>query len=135
MKLRLKPGHSGFAPKGNEFTDPKTGKTFCGYQLSIEGAIKALVAHRQKNPQHYPSTEPVWTDEANVRQEFYRHLQARVPEMVIALEGSVPVPQAIGADRKCPQCGSTDIEEIVCPTCSGRRVTGYKCKQCATPLK
>lgn len=135
MKLRLKPGHSGFAPNGNAFTDPRTGKKFCGYQLSIEGAIKALIAHRQKNPQHYPSTEPVWTDESNVRQEFYRHLQSRVPEMVIAMDGNVPVPLPIGADRSCSQCSSKNIGEIVCKTCAGHKILGYKCNDCGATLK
>jgi hypothetical protein len=134
MILRLKPGHSGFAPSGMAYTDPRTGGKFDGYERSIEGAIALIIEHRKKNPRIYPANEPFHVEHSNVRQEFYRHLHSKRPDMFV----TATVVQASQAQSKsgerCYQCGGTEFEETVCPTCSGRRVTSRTCKGCGAKL-
>jgi hypothetical protein len=134
MILRLKPGHSGFAPSGMAYTDPRTGGKFDGYERSIEGAIALIIEHRKKNPRIYPANEPFHVEHSNVRQEFYRHLHSKRPDMFVTATVVNGIVATAAKEERCYSCGSTSFEEILCPTCGGHKVTGKKCTQCGTRL-
>lgn len=134
MILRLKPGSNGFAPSGMAYADPRTGAKFDGYEQSISGAVRQLIAHRQKNPKIYPPSEIQHFDVSSVTQEFYRHLHAQRPEMfVVAASIQMNTAQA-GNPDSCFQCGATEFIEELCPTCGGRKVISKKCKVCGAKI-
>ena len=129
MTLKLLPGLK-FAPLGFPFVDPRTGGKFDGYEKSIKGAVVAIIHHRIANPAIYPKEESQWFDQVLVRQEYYRQLYSKRPELFVAV-----LDQPFQADPDaCQYCGSSDISEILCPTCSGRRVTSRTCRTCGAKL-
>jgi len=131
MKLFLKSGVA-FAPSGMPFTDQRTGRQFDGYQLSIEVAVKEIIFHRKSNPNKYPEDEKQWFDESLVRQEFLTHIYSKRPDLfkIQKTESQKQIDEA----RKCFNCGSSDIGESICPTCSGRKVIGKKCNTCGSRI-
>lgn len=128
-ELRLKSGVQ-FAPSGMAFTDPVTGFKVCPYERGIAGAVQILIDHRRANPAKYDQKAFEHFSPALVKQELLRHLFEKAPHL---FKGE-PMPMVTRTDagfpKACTQCVGTEFDQTECPTCSGHRINGYRCKQC-----
>ncbi len=128
MKLKLKAPRD-FFPQGLDFTDARTGAKFSAYQLSIAGAVQAVIQHRSANPTIYATAELQHFDEVLVRQEYYRQVFEKQPGLFSVVNGA-PLVVVSAAPGSCYNCGSLELVSHHCPTCSGARVTSVTCNSC-----
>lgn len=119
-------------PAGIPFKDPRTGRVFDAYATGLRETIRMVIQHRASNPHFYPQSELIHFNPIAVRQEILARVFEVRPDLFEGMAGEPvtlfsPPPKPQG---KVCQCGSTEFEEVVCPTCQGHRVTGWKCKSC-----
>lgn len=126
MILQLKCPSCQMPPGGFPFRDPKTQRTWKGYEWFYDNLAKDVIRHRMENPHVYNRNEVAAFDYNSVVQEIFQQKYATHPEIFIGHGGEVKVSDP----TKCRMCGSTEEEPIFCPTCSGQRVIGAKCKKC-----
>lgn len=107
------------------FKDERTGKEWKGIEWNWEMLPKDIIRHRMENTHVYPRGEGKWFNYGMVLQEVFARKHATNPELFLGENGELKLP----TETKCA-CGAADWEEVVCPTCSGRRVTGYRCRKC-----
>lgn len=120
-------------PSGWFFIDPKTGMRFDGNAILYDEQVAKIIKHRQANPNVYPATDVKALSVKDVADELDAFTCNRLgnnPHFCISAQ---PNPAKVGA-RYCPKCGSGMIEKL-CPTCSGHRITGYRCTSCGTEVK
>lgn len=132
MHLKLK-NSKNTLPSGMPFVDPRTGRSFDAYQMGLNETIRGIINHRSKNPTFYPESEGRWFDPIMVRQEVLRVAYEKRPDLFKQLDGEPIIqvaPVVNSKDPVCNNCGSLSLEPIYCPTCSGKRITGYKCNNC-----
>lgn len=141
MIYQLKSSNSAFPPQGWPFTDPKTGFKCNGWEGTPQMHATKIIANRRANPSFYPTGEAKWFDPASVVQEIYAQKAATHPHLFKGFPDAHIVPRAerivsrvIAPTVKC-SCGAGDFEPILCKTCGGRRIVGYKCKACGKELK
>ncbi len=136
MILALKQPNGSFPPGGWPFTDPRTKKTWNGYEGTPQMHAISIIAHRRMNPKVYSPDEPQWFDMLLVIQEIYAQKFATQPAIfrgqADATLGVVQKP--VSGDQKCSKCGATDFEPVYCKTCGGQKVKGWKCRSCGTEL-
>ena len=137
MTLSLKnPKSSQFPPSGWNFSDPKTGMSFNGYQGSPEMIAVKVAEHRRANPKFYPGNEG--QNVQNIVQEIYAAKHAKMPWLfrgepdlnTAAAYPSQPDNAPVAKTSAACSCGATEVKPVYCPTCSGKRVTGYTCIGC-----
>lgn len=133
MGLRLKSNNKTI-PAGIVFTDLRTGRVFNPYQDGLDMTVRKIIEHRAANKTYYPATESGWFDAVAVRQEVLRVVQRSRPDMFQEYIGG-PIPPVRSAVAPLPgpklcECGSDKFDPVYCPTCSGQRVTGWKCTKC-----
>ena len=139
MGLNLK-NNKKIIPAGVPFTDERTGRVFDAYQMGLRETVKAIIQHRSSNPTFYPSGDAKWFDVVEVRQEVLREVYKKRPDLFVGFNASSS-PQRVMVSASKPaapstcQCGSTEFDPVYCPTCSGRRVTGFKCQNCGKVSK
>lgn len=116
---------------GAPFTDPRTGRIFDAYQLGLDDAVVQTIEHRKANPHFYPVTELEKFDPISVRQEILATVHSKFPEMFRSESNGSFVPQVnFQPTVKVCHCGGSEFTPIVCPTCSGQRITGQRCVKC-----
>lgn len=124
-------------PAGIPFKDPRTGRVFDAYERGLNETVKMIIEHRSSNPHFYPEAELKWFDLISVRQEILAEVYKKRPDLFE--KDSVDKPYVYvpveNPNGKACQCGSTEFEEVYCPTCSGKRLTGWKCKTCGKVKK
>jgi hypothetical protein len=133
MSLKLKKPSGQFPPGGWPFTDPRTKFTCNGFEGTPDMQAVKIIAHRRANPHIYPPAEGQWFDRQSVAQEVMAQKYATNPELFVGGGQPAPKPKRKKIEHPismCQHCGSTDWEPVYCPTCGGKRLTGYKCKQC-----
>lgn len=136
MNLQLKQPNGPFPAGGWPFSDKRTNRAFNGMDYTLDMLVMAVIDHRKRNPNLYPPEQPEPFNRDLVMQEILRQKQTTNPELFVGFVGNgtngVPVNVAvsIGAPKFPCTCGKNDWEPTFCPTCSGRRVTGYTCKAC-----
>lgn len=126
---------SQFPPGGYPFIDPKTGMKFNGWEGSPQMIAVKVAEHRRGNPTFYP--DGAGQDTNGIIQEIFAQKMKSMPWLFVGQpdQGPQPYPSEPASQAvtilgdKCG-CGSTEYEPIYCPTCSGKRITGYKCKSC-----
>lgn len=136
-----KPQVNQFPHGGWPFRDERTGFTCKPHEGTPAMHAVKIIAHRRANPQHYPRNESKWFDQASVIQEVYAQKAKTHPQLFIGFPDAVIVPRAEivinpgrGPQSEC-SCGAKTFEPIYCKTCAGKRVTGYKCKNCGKEVK
>lgn len=137
MILTLKQPNAQFPPGGFSFVDERTGFKVNGYEGTPQMSAFKIKAHREGNPTLYPKTESQKFDINFIVQEIYQQRSKTMPELFKELNGtvssSVPVinqnrsNQPIKSSLGPCTCGSDMVFPIYCQTCSGNRITGYKC--------
>ena len=128
--LRLKSGTT-FSPQGIDFVDPKTKYTVSGYERSIDGAVRMMIAHRRANPATFNQAEHAPFSETLVRQEYLRHIFTKRPDLFQGQPTPSVTRTETGFPKQCPNCQGTNFEPEYCKTCgSGNRTSGYRCTSC-----
>jgi hypothetical protein len=131
--LKLKTPNSGFPPGGWAFKDPRTGMSFNGMEATLDQQELKIIKHRLANPKVYSQSDINFFDRQYVRQEIFQQLQSRSPGLFVGYEGELVRAVQFSAEPqpsgKC-SCGSEMFEPQYCPTCSGRKVIGFKCTDC-----
>lgn len=127
-------------PGAFQFADPITGKKYTDMHTLFDERVRQIIHDRLANHR-------LWTDAAlgsfeHVARELSAQNCARLNNNpLFCSNGLPPVIQPMAmtappAGKVCRWCGSPDLAEVLCATCSGRRVTGWKCGACQkeTPI-
>jgi len=140
MILQLKNPNGAFPHNGWPFKDAKTGFICKGYEGTPAMHAVKIIAHRRANTHIYPRDESKWFDQQSVIQEIYAqkaathpHLFKGHPDVQITPQADRIVSRVLAPTNQC--CGANEFEEILCRTCGGRKVVGFKCKKCGKELK
>lgn len=135
MILQLKCSTCQFPPGGFGFIDPRTKRIWPGFEGTPEMTSTSIIQHRLANPNIYPRTDLPWFDKASVIQEIYAQKYATMPELFIGHGTTALIPKAAvlaTTSSPCAKCGNTQAAPVYCPTCSGQKITGYRCAGCGT---
>jgi len=145
MILTLKQPNAQFPPDGFGFTDPRTKRTWPGYEGTPAMTAYKVMIHRQGNPSIYPPEEKEHFDKNLIIQEIYQQKFAKMPWLFNGQPGQVQMDVPVVNQTISTQpmksslgpcaCGSETVYPIMCPTCGGNRVTGYKCASCGKERK
>ena len=122
---------AGFIPGGFLYEDPRTPSAVWNEShFTLDDVAARVQTFRLANPKVYP--EPQWTDYAFIRQQVVDFNCRRIgfdPNYCMEFNKTKPSAPVPASDRKCPKCQIV-LEPTFCPTCSGRRITGYHCPSC-----
>ena len=135
-RLRLKNPSQQFPRDGFGFVDPRTHKTFPGYEGTPAMQAVKIIAHRHANPTIYPAGEGQWFNQMEVIQEVYRQKQLTMPELFVGYDAlpvapSVPYqPQSLSPAGMTCSCGSSSFKPSYCLTCGGNKINGWICNNC-----
>jgi len=123
--------NTGMMPGGIQYQDPRTpAARWTDDHTFLDERAQQVISFRLANPSIYPEAQ--WTDTAFVKQQIVDYNCARIGyDGNYCLDYNPPptTPAAPPAPRLCPDCG-IEILPKYCPTCAGRRITGYECPQC-----
>ena len=126
----------GVPPGGYSFADKRTGRQFGGFSQDFNGRVREIVEHRLANPSIYPQHESQHFSFTAVARELTDSICQKHPSFCME---TVPVGPATSVapavvqpppNPACPKCGSMEFEARYCPTCSGQKLIGWKCKKC-----
>ena len=121
----------GMIPGGFMYQDPRTpAMKWDDTHSFLEDRVREVITFRAANPSLYP--EPEWTNSLYVRAQIETYNCERLGnDGRYCIEDAPPAPSApsIVAPRISPCC-SVEIVPVFCPTCSGRKITHYKCPNC-----
>jgi hypothetical protein len=127
MTLRT---NTGFPPGGIIYEDPRTpAAKWTDDHTWLDDRAREVIVFRAANPAVYP--EPEWTSFNFVRQQITDFNCARLASIspMYCADIQPKQPAVVIAPRLCPDC-NVEIVPDFCPTCSGRRITGYHCPSC-----
>lgn len=135
MSLTLKNATASQFPAGGwPFEDPLTKRKFNGWEGSPQMIAVKVAEHRRGNPTFYPDGKG--QDVGGIIQEIFAQkvkvapwLFTGHPDRDVAYPSQPKGSPVTIRGEKC-SCGATEFEPVYCPTCSGRRITGYKCRSC-----
>jgi len=139
MKLTYKPG--GMPPGGYPYTDPRSGKTFDGFDAGGAGDQALRIAkYRRANPHIFP--EPDWIDPGFIAHQILDFQVLRLPRRFFIEVNHVPRLPPAGSRKANPvipetggKCGcGGDLMPIHCATCKGKRVVGWTCGKCGKKI-
>ena len=119
-----------FPPGGYPFTDPRTGMKFNGAEATFDQQVNKIIQHRLINPKVYPPDDTQWITVPYVAAELDKFQCDRLGNDPRFCTGPAATVQYFKlAGKFCDSCGGT-LAEVLCPTCGGRKVTGWKCQIC-----
>ncbi len=132
-ELRLKNATASQFPQGGwPFTDPRTGMKFNGWEGSPMMQAVKIAAHRGANPSKWP--DGTGQDLNSIVQELYAQKFSVMPWLFLGQPDKDPSypsnPATVLVNGEKCSCGNTQFTPIYCATCSGKRITGYKCSGC-----
>lgn len=123
--------NTGLMPGGIIYQDPRTPTAkWMDDHTFLDERTAQVIAFRAANPIIYPEAE--WTNPAFVRQQIVDYNCQRIgndPNYCQEVTPRAAVSAVAVAARICPDC-NVEIVPKYCPTCSGRRITGYECPTC-----
>lgn len=117
----------GLPPGGIEFKDPRVpSKKWDDVKTSLTERVNQVIDFRRQNPRIYdPSRDKDFLDFDGVRREVtiynYNRLGRTSPYFHITDSPEPPVKNG---------CCGAPLEERLCPTCSNRKLIGYRCPLC-----
>lgn len=125
-------------PGGFQFSDPITGKKYADLHTSFEGRVAEII--RDRNANHRLFTDDRLVSAEHVSRELSEFCCRKLKNNPMFCSNGLPqinqlAPVSAPVAKRCRHCGSNDLEEILCPTCSGRKVIGYKCKACGRQMQ
>lgn len=139
MSFRLINRNGEFPQGGFKFIDPKTKMEFG--EGDFYSVVRAIIAHRMANPRLYPREEFEYLhfdSVANMLSEFTctrikndsRFCESGEPLRLQPAAGAALVTLA----KPCYKCGNLTGWETLCSTCSGKKIVGYICESCNSPM-
>ena len=134
MSLYIK--HNGWQNGGYPFTDPRTGMKFGGLLANLRNQAAKVVLHRRANPAIYNPADLRYLKSEFVELEIQEQICAKRPELCREGPNRQPAVRIIAnaVPTVCPKCNGP-VSEKTCPTCSGRRVTGWYCATCKLTIR
>lgn len=139
MSFKLRHREGQFPAGGFYFKDAKTGMEF--KEGDFYSVVRLIIAHRKANPRLYPTEQFHLLDFVCVGNELDAYTCSRLGNDPRFCESGEPLKLIPAADAKlvtmgkpCYMCGNATGWETICPTCSGRRLNGYICQKCSSPL-
>lgn len=137
--MKLKPEWQGtrFPPSGWPFTDGRTGMKFDPNAGDIRERTTQVLNHRRANLHIYPKDEEGgrFHDRASVAIEIEEFICNMRPELCDNGEIPRPAIDIVETPASTCVCGKVAWVAVLCPTCGGRKVQGYKCSNCSAPYK
>ncbi len=136
MSLLQPKNNNQFPPGGFGFEDPKTGFKCVGYEGTPQMHAVKIRDHRRANPKFYPTGEGHWFDLNSIVQEIYQQKVRTHPYLFKGYPDKGPPivkqdnSESIISPTVFCECGSNEWEVQYCRSCSGKRITGRKCKKC-----
>jgi len=122
-------------PGGFKFSDPITGKQYSDMHTLFPSRVLEIIRDRRAN--HRLFTDEKFLDPTYVADELSIQSCQRLKNNGLLCSNGLPrVNQPVDAapvmavGRKCRYCGSDKLEEVICASCSGRRIVDYKCQSC-----
>lgn len=125
------------------FSDPHTGMEFDNPGFDLYQQAKLVAEHRAGNPSIYSPDQPGHFDLEIIRQEIIVQTCSRHPELCEdSALSKMPQPIAPNAPParpnqfpkpgggKCPKCQGSNFEPVLCHSCGGGKVSGYRCTSC-----
>jgi hypothetical protein len=99
---------------------------------TFDEQVQRIIKHRLANPKVYLPSDTEHLSPTSVAVELDDYTCQRIGNNSNYCTGGIGTSQpARVVVRTCPKCGKA-LTEKICATCSGRRVTGYKCDVCKT---
>lgn len=124
-----------YPPGSFIFRDPITNKNYTDTHTGFDERVKQIIKDRQANMRLIRDATRLGYD--TVATELSEQICERLNYNSKFCTGDAVVsPSDMNGTpitrpgMTCTRCGATQIEELICPTCSGRRVIGWKCKIC-----
>lgn len=124
-------------PAGFEFQDRVTGKIYKDTHTLFDERVKQIIRDRLANRRLF--TDETKVDATAVAKELSAYTCARLGNDPRFCTNGLPsspkaavaaLPEAKKQTKICPACGSENVSEVYCKTCSSRRLTGYTCNVC-----
>ena len=123
-------------PGGFVFHDPITGAQYHDLHTRFDERVRQIITNRKAN--HRLFTDESRVDSTHVARELSEQICQRLNNHPKYCSNGLPrvssnfrvtaAPQP--AVKGCRYCGSDKLTEVVCPTCLGHKVVGYKCQSC-----
>lgn len=134
--MRLIRTNGPLIPGGFQFSDPITGKQYSDHHTLFSQRVSQIINDRRANARLFTDQKEI--DPGYVSQILSEQNCTRLKgNRLFCSDGTIPqpapvnfIPQPAPAGKRCRYCGSENLEEVLCSSCSGRRVTGYRCKAC-----
>jgi len=124
-------------PGGYPYVDPKTNMRFDGFEAGgFYDQVAKIIQHRSSNPQLYPPGNPEYLETNFVANQLDEYQCQRFGgDARYCGQTSAEIERAASAQAAgvCQFCGG-ELEQRYCPTCSGQRVIGTRCKKCGSTL-
>lgn len=122
-------------PGGYSYTDPRTGRKFEGMAITFMAQCKLIREHRLANPRVYSPADAKYFNLEFIGQELDAAICNRLgnnPKYCVDDQAQAIAAAAAAtppAPRLCPKC-SKPMEPILCKTCRGHKIKGYRCPAC-----
>lgn len=124
-------------PGGYSFTDPRTGRQFDGMAITFKAQCKLIREHRLANPRVYSPADAKYLNLEAIANELDIAICQRLgnnPKYCVDMQARAVAAAAAAAPRLCPKCGKP-LEPILCKSCGGHKIKGYRCPACGTQTR
>lgn len=138
MKHTLIRTNGPLIPGGFQFQDQITGKTYVDHHTRFDQRVREIIRDRQANARLF--TDQRFVDRAFVEQELSVQNCTRLKNNPLFCTDGLPkvngpasvqyIPERGPAGKVCRYCRGEEFEEVLCSTCAGRKIVGYRCKRC-----
>lgn len=138
MKYRLIRTNGPLIPGGFQFQDRITGKTYNDHHTRFDQRVREIIRDRQANARLWTDSKVV--DTIAVAEELSEFNCARLKNNPLFCTDGLPkvngpaavqyIPERAPAGKVCRYCRGEEFEEVLCATCSGRKIIAYRCKRC-----
>jgi len=142
MKFSLIRTTGAMLPGGYCFADPITGKGYYDMHTRFDARVDEIINDRRAN--HRLFTDEAKLDPTHVAKELSEQNCERLKNNPLFCSNGLPVVSSQNTQQTvilsapttkgCRYCGSDKLTEVVCPTCLGRKVVGYKCQSCGKEM-
>ena len=124
-------------PGAYQFQDPITGKSYTDHHTLFDQRVRQIINDRKANARLFTNNK--FIDLEYVSRELSEQNCQRLKNNKLFCDDGLPkvnsaptasfAPQPVPAGKVCRYCGG-QLTEVLCQTCSGRRVLNLHCPKC-----